>query len=81
MSKSSPISGGLLSKGASAPPAAATGLARSVGRPKVIEGRRTTVTIKLDDQRFLALKLHAAKSRQTNQAIVVAALDAYLAKP
>lgn len=37
------------------------------------------VTVRLDDARYDRLKMHGAKTRRTNQQILVAALDAYLA--
>jgi hypothetical protein len=36
--------------------------------------------VRLDPQRYEKLKGHGARRRQTNQQIIVAALDAYLAR-
>lgn len=36
------------------------------------------VTVRLDPGRYERLKMHGARRRQTNQQIIVAALDAYL---
>lgn len=38
------------------------------------------VTVRLDPERYERLKLHGARRRQTNQQIIVAALDAHLDK-
>jgi hypothetical protein len=37
------------------------------------------VTVRLDQARYERLKMHGAQNRRTNQQILVAALDAYLA--
>ncbi len=41
--------------------------------------RRTAVTVRLDETRYLRLKLTGARLHRTNQDILTAALDAYLA--
>ncbi len=45
--------------------------------PKGIAGT-IAVTVRLDPERYERLKIHGARQRQTNQQILVAALDAYL---
>ncbi len=45
--------------------------------PKGIAGT-IAVTVRLDPQRYERLKVHGARQRQTNQEILVAALDAFL---
>jgi predicted DNA-binding protein len=37
------------------------------------------VTVRLDPERYERLKIHGAKTRRTNQDILVEALDAYFA--
>jgi hypothetical protein len=37
------------------------------------------VTVRLDPNRYERMKIHGARQRRTNQQILVAALDAYLA--
>lgn len=37
----------------------------------------TSVTVRLDSDRYERMKIYGAKNRRTNQAIIVAALDAY----
>jgi hypothetical protein len=46
--------------------------------PKGIAGT-IAVTVRLDPDRYERLKVHGARRRQTNQQIIVAALDTYLA--
>jgi predicted transcriptional regulator len=46
--------------------------------PKGIAGT-IAVTVRLDPERYERLKMHGVRRRQTNQQIIVAALDAYLA--
>ena len=46
--------------------------------PKGLAGT-IAVTVRLDPDRYERLKVHGARRRQTNQQIMVAALDAYLA--
>ena len=58
---------------APAPPAEAP--ARLVTPPKL---GTIAVTVRLDPDRYERLKQEAARSRRTNQTIIVAALDAYL---
>jgi hypothetical protein len=45
--------------------------------PKGIAGT-IAVTVRLDPERYERLKIYGAKQRQSNQQILVAALDAYL---
>jgi hypothetical protein len=45
--------------------------------PKGLAGT-IAVTVRLDPARYERLKIHGAKKRQSNQQILVAALDAYL---
>jgi hypothetical protein len=45
--------------------------------PKGLAGT-IAVTVRLDPARYERLKIHGAKRRQSNQQILVAALDAYL---
>lgn len=45
--------------------------------PKGIAGT-IAVTVRLDPERYERLKIHGARQRQSNQQILVAALDAYL---
>lgn len=41
-------------------------------------GAQVAVTVKLDPERYQRLRMHGAKVRRTNQAILQEALDAYL---
>lgn len=50
----------------------------SAAVPKGIAGT-IAVTVRLDPERYERLKVHGVRRRQTNQQIIVAALDAYLA--
>lgn len=95
MSKDSPrLDGGLIvRKGEAAPavvaasPATSTDartsppptVAAPVSVPKGTAGT-IAVTVRLDPKRYEELKGHGARHRQTNQQIIVAALDAYFAK-
>lgn len=47
--------------------------------PRGIAGT-IAVTVRLDPERYERLKVHGARHRRTNQEIIVAALDAYLAR-
>ena len=49
-----------------------------VGRPKIFDEPRKTVTVKLSDKQFDQLRLHAFSHFMTNQDILVAALEDYL---
>ena len=52
----------------------------SGGEPTVPDDARTALTVKLDDARYRRLKsLGMRRPRRSNQAMMVAALDAYLA--
>jgi hypothetical protein len=46
--------------------------------PKGLAGT-IAVTVRLDPNRYERMKIHGARQRRTNQEILVAALDAYLA--
>ncbi|HEY1747981.1 MAG TPA: hypothetical protein VGG11_14620 [Xanthobacteraceae bacterium] len=46
--------------------------------PKGVAGT-VAVTVRLDQPRYERLKMHGVRERRTNQQILVAALDAYLA--
>jgi hypothetical protein len=46
--------------------------------PRGIAGT-IAVTVRLDPERYERLKLHGARRRQSNQEILVAALDTFLA--
>jgi hypothetical protein len=46
--------------------------------PKGVAGT-VAITVRLDKARYERMKIHGAKERRTNQQILVAALDAYLA--
>lgn len=48
--------------------------------PKGIAGT-IAVTVRLDPDRYERLKMHGTRKRQTNQEILVAALDAFLPPP
>lgn len=87
MSKPAPLSSALVSKGtpapvstapapetAPAPPAEAP--ARPIAAPKL---GTIAVTVRLDPDRYTRLKGEARRSGLTNQTIIVAALDKYLA--
>lgn len=91
MSKDSPrLDGGLIvRKGEAAPavvaaPPAASAVAQASLPPTAAVPKGTAgtiaVTVRLDPKRYEGLKGHGARQRQTNQQIIVAALDAYLAK-
>lgn len=55
--------------------------ADSSAAPPIPKGTAGTVavTVRLDDARYQRLKMHGVRERRTNQQILVAALDAYLA--
>jgi hypothetical protein len=85
MSKAAPLSAALVSKGTPAPVSTAPETApappveapaRPVAAPKL---GTIAVTVRLDPDRYERLKQEAARSRRTNQTIIVAALDKYLA--
>ena len=70
MAKTVPLDDGLIvRKGEAASAAAPT--------PKGIAGT-IAVTLRLDPGRYERLKLHGVRTRQSNQQILVDALDAYL---
>lgn len=45
---------------------------------KEVSGDRTAVTVRLTDPEYRRLKMYSLEHRQSNQDIIVAALDAYL---
>ena len=59
-------------------PAAPTASISSAAMPKGIAGT-IAITVRLDPERYERLKMHGARHRETNQQIMVNALDAYLA--
>jgi hypothetical protein len=79
------LDGGLIvRKGEAAPatnaaPSAVTAEApaKSPAPPRGIAGT-IAVTVRLDPARYERLKMHGARKRQSNQEILVAALDTYL---
>jgi hypothetical protein len=94
MSKQSPrLEGGLIvRKGEAVPAVTAQPVAiihpTAAERPAAVPVAATVskgiagtiaVTVRLDPVRYERLKVHGARRRQTNQQIIVAALDAYLA--
>lgn len=58
-------------------PARSAAPASSATLPKGTAGT-IAVTVRLDPERYERLKMHGARRRQTNQQIIVTALDAYL---
>lgn len=77
--KPSQLSAGLVARKGQATPAVI--LPGRGGGPPVKPGdpERTAITVKLDDERYRRLKnLGARRPRRSGQAIMVAALDAYL---
>jgi hypothetical protein len=72
-------SGLIVRKGEAAPAVPApTPPASEAPTPKGIAGT-VAVTVRLDPARYERLKMHGVKERRTNQQILVAALDDYLA--
>lgn len=84
MSKPAPLAAALVRKGASAPvstapdPAPAPPTETPVHPTAPAKVGTIAVTVRLDPERYERLKQESARSRRTNQAIIVAALDAYL---
>ena len=77
------LSGALLmQKGATVPTATQRdGERQSVPPAKMSEGQRSkpiALTLKVDQARYEALKVLGARTRRSNQEILLAALDAYL---
>ena len=75
------LSGSLLARKES--PAVATDAATPLmpGHPPAEEGRENkliALTVKVDQPRYEALKVLGARTRRSNQEILLAALDAYL---
>ena len=74
------LSGALLaSKDAAAPAAIDYDTAHhSASLPKGRESKPIALTLKVDQARYEALKMLGARTRRSNQEILLAALDAYL---
>lgn len=66
-------SGFIATKGSAAPSAEVP-----IKITKEDTGERTAVTVRLTNAEYRRLKLHGLERRQSNQDIIVAALDAYL---
>ena len=60
------------------PLATSAGPSSAAPTPKGTAGT-VAVTVRLDEGRYQRLKMHGVRERRTNQQILVAALDAYLA--
>lgn len=90
MSKPASLSAGLIAKKGEAAPVATASQPASptavISRPAVTPAPVTpkgtadtiAVTVRLDPDRYQALKIHGAKTRTSNQDMLVAALDLYL---
>jgi hypothetical protein len=78
------LSGALLAqKGAAAPTATHSDVARQSASPRAPEGeggKPIALTLKVDQARYETLKVLGARTRRSNQEILLAALDAYLAR-
>lgn len=77
------LSGALLAhKGAAVPAATYNDAARQSASPGPLPegqgGRLIALTLKVDQARYEALKVLGARTRRSNQEILLAALDAYL---
>lgn len=84
MAKTAHLDSGLIvRKGEAAPTVATIPTAPPIepagGVAKGIAGT-IAVTVRLDPSRYERLKIHGVKTRQSNQQILVDALDAYLEK-
>lgn len=86
------LEGGLIVRKGEAAPAVVSPQAAVVSPPRPAEPAPTShapvpkglagtiaVTVRLDPERYERLKMHGVRRRQTNQQIIVTALDAYLA--
>lgn len=62
----------ITTKGAAAPSA------EKATNPAKDDGERISVTVRLSTSEYRKLKMHGLERRQSNQDIIVAALDAYL---
>jgi hypothetical protein len=74
------LSGSLLAR-KDAQPTVASITSSAVDRPAAEEGRGDkpiALTVKVDQVRYEALKVLGARTRRSNQEILLAALDAYL---
>ena len=82
--KPAPLEGNLIARKGHAAPAQATTAAASAEAPKTPHGTKDTiaVTVRLDPERYQRLIAYRAQfpRRKTNQEILIAALDAYLAQ-
>ena len=94
MSKATPrLDGGLIArKGEAAPAVVAPPVVVSIATESIQPGRAASpipkgtsgtiaVTVRLDAARYEQLKMHSVRRRQTNQEILVTALDEYLKGP
>lgn len=83
-SDAAPLTAALLArKGTAAPAALGAGASRPAAAPGqtdgiVRDGERARVTLRLDEQRHLRLKLTAAHLQQSLQELMTEALDRYL---
>lgn len=87
MSKPASLSAGLIAKkGEAAPvaaapqpiPPASAPTPAALPAPKGANTNTIAVTVRLDPDRYQALKLYGVKTRTSNQDVLVAALDQYL---
>ena len=84
MSKPASLSAGLIAKKGEAAPVATVNQPMSpvAVAPSATTPKGTTdtiaVTVRLDPDRYQALKIYGAKTRTSNQDVLVAALDLYL---
>ena len=77
-SKVSQLNDGLIARKGKAAPTAPKPIESDKTKPRGIAGT-IAVTVRLDPKRYEDLKLHGVRHRRTNQDILTAALDAYLA--
>lgn len=78
-SKPTQLSSSLVARKGQAVPAATAEAGTRVGSPSSNDETINAMTVKLDDARYLRLKrLGMRRPRRSSQAIMVAALDAYL---
>jgi hypothetical protein len=80
MRRTSKLSGSLLARKDTPPPPATPDISLpSVDKlAKVEEQKPIALTLKVDQARYEALKMFGARTRRSNQEILLAALDAYL---
>jgi hypothetical protein len=75
------LSGSLLARKDAPPPATPDVSLPHVEKPaRVVERKPIALTLKVDQVRYEALKTLGARTRRSNQEILLAALDAYLKK-